>query len=80
MKKLKQVMDSNKVPFNIFERSNIEFHDLHMVCDFVCSEHGVGSTAQHAQVKLYLLKNWEFAIPKCCRILCFTTLVYLGEE
>ena len=35
---LKRIMDSNKVPFNIFDRSNMQFRDFHMVCDSVCSD------------------------------------------
>ena len=44
---LKRLMDANKVPFNIFNRSNIDFRDFHMVCDSVCSDllkQGIGST------------------------------------
>ena len=50
---LQRMMHANKVPFNIFDKADMLFRDLHMtlntVCVSLCKE-GVGAAVKHAAV------------------------------
>ncbi len=67
---IKRLMDTNKVPFNIFDKSNLDFLDLHLVCDTVCSDllkQGIGATVNHADVILleHEERLWELGFLGC---------------
>ena len=82
---LKRIMDSNKVPFNIFDRSNMQFRDFHMVCNSACSDllkQGIGSTVRHAQTipMEHEDKFWELGLlgTEDPRVLQVTVFYYIG--
>ncbi len=61
---IKRLMDANRVSFNIFDKSNLDFRDLHLVCDTVCSDllkNGFGATVNHAEVILLEHEETRFA-------------------
>ena len=70
----RRLMDANRVPFNIFDKSNLDFRDLHLVCDSVCSDllkKEFGATVNHAEViplkheeRLWKLGLLDFDNPK----------------
>ena len=46
-------MHSNRVPFNIFDKADMRFRDLHMTLDTVCvalRKEGIGADVKHAAV------------------------------
>ena len=50
---IQRVLHSNKVPLNIFDKSDMRFRDLHMTLDTVCvslRKEGVGTEVKHADV------------------------------
>ena len=50
---LQRMMHANKVPFNIFDKSDMQFRDLHMTLDTVCvslRKEGIGASVKHADV------------------------------
>ena len=50
---IQRTLHSNKVPLNIFDKSDMRFRDLHMTLDTVCvslRKEGVGTEVRHAAV------------------------------
>ena len=50
---LQRTMHSNRVPFNIFDKADMCFHDLHTSLDTVCvvlRKEGIGAQVKHAVV------------------------------
>jgi hypothetical protein len=50
---LQRTMHSNRVPFNIFDKADMRFRDLHMSLDTVCvalRKEGIGAQVKHAVV------------------------------
>jgi hypothetical protein len=50
---IQRVLHSNKVPLNLFDKSDMRFRDLHMTLDTVCvslRKEGVGTEVKHAAV------------------------------
>lgn len=47
------MMHANKIPFNIFDKADMRFRDLHMTLDTVCvslHKEGIGAEVKHAAV------------------------------
>ena len=47
------MMHANKIPFNIFDKADMRFRDLHMMLDTVCvslRKEGIGAEVKHAAV------------------------------
>ena len=52
---LQRIMHANKVPFNIFDKSDMQFRDMHMTLDTVCvslRKEGIGASVKHAVISL----------------------------
>ena len=50
---LQRTLHSNRVPFNIFDKADMRFRDLHMTLDTVCvalRKEGIGADVKHAAV------------------------------
>ena len=50
---IQRVLHSNKIPLNLFDKSDMRFRDLHMTLDTVCvslRKEGVGAEVKHATV------------------------------
>ena len=53
MSGIQRVLQANKVPFNLFDKSDLHFRDLHKTLDSVCvalRKEGIGTEVKHAAV------------------------------
>ena len=50
---LQRIMHANRVPFNLFDKTDMQFRDLHMTLDTVCvalRKQGIGADVKHVAV------------------------------
>ena len=53
MAAFQRLLRSNKIPFNILDKSDIRFRDLHQTLDTVCvslRREGIGAEVKHAKI------------------------------